>query len=359
MNRKKKEVTFYILTVISCLVAMTIVVIAALLIYDKLREKENQALVEDSIPANAEVEEIAYSEEEVNLMIAEAISGTQSTTRAQVTEEILSQLQGSLESGTSVVESLRPLYPDDIVVVSNGQFHFVPIRDDLKQHNLLQENLQILENGELQYLENGEVISHKGIDVSRYQGDIDWNAVAADGVEYAIIRVGVRGYGEEGKLVLDEKFEQNVQGATAAGIKVGVYFFTQAITEEESIEEANLVLEAIADYNITYPIVYDVEKTGAASGRMNQLTVEERTYMARIFIDRIKDAGYTPMIYANMEMWSVLIDMSQFEDVEKWFAYYGTDLYFPYEYAIWQYSDTGRVAGIQGDVDMNISFKEW
>ena len=146
MNRKKKEVTFYILTVISCLVAMTIVVIAALLIYDKLREKENQALQEDSVPANAEVEVIAYSEDEVNLMIAEAISSTQSTTRAQVTEEILSQLQGSLEAGTTVVESLRPLYPDDIVVVSNGQFHFVPIRDDLKQHNLLQENLQILEN---------------------------------------------------------------------------------------------------------------------------------------------------------------------------------------------------------------------
>lgn len=359
MNRKKKEVVFYILTVISCLIAMTVVVLAALLIYDKLREKEAQTTPDDSVAANAAVEVIAYSEDEVNLMIAEAISSTQSTTRAQVTEEILSQLQGSLESGTTVVESLRPLYPDDIVVVSNGQFHFVPIRDDLKQHNLIQENIQILENGELQYLENGEVISHKGIDVSRYQGDIDWNAVAADGVEYAIIRVGVRGYGEEGKLVLDEKFEQNVQGATAAGIKVGVYFFTQAITEEESIEEANLVLEAIEGYDITYPIVYDVEKTGSASGRMNQLTVEERTRMARIFIDRIKDAGYTPMIYANMEMWAVLIDMSQFEDVEKWFAYYGTELYFPYEYAIWQYSDTGRVAGIQGDVDMNISFKEW
>lgn len=359
MNRKKKEVTFYILTVISCLVAMTIVVIAALLIYDKLREKEKQDLSDDSVAVNAEVEAIVYSEDEVNLMIADAITGAQAATRMQVAEEILSQLQGSLESGTSVVESLRPLYPDDIVVVSNGQFHFVPIRDDLKQHNLLQENLQILENGELQYLENGEVISHKGIDVSRYQGNIDWEAVAADGVEYAIIRVGVRGYGEEGKLVLDERFEQNVQGATAAGIKVGVYFFTQAITEEESIEEANLVLEAISDYNITYPIVYDVEKTGSASGRMNQLTVEERTRMARIFIDCIKEAGYTPMIYANMEMWSVLIDMSQFEDVEKWFAYYDTDLYFPYEYAIWQYSDTGRVAGIEGNVDMNISFKEW
>lgn len=358
MNRKKKEVTFYILTVVCCVVAMTIVVVAALLIYDKIRER-GEAAQKDSVEANAGVEVISYSEEEVNLMLAEAISTTQSTTRTQVSTEILSAIQTGLEEGNSVLGTLRPLYPDDIVVVSNGQFHFVPIRDDLKQHNLRQENLQILEDGELQYLENGEVISHKGIDVSRYQGNIDWEKVAADGVEYAIIRVGVRGYGSEGKLVLDERYKENIEGATAAGIQVGVYFFTQAITEEEALEEAELVLEAISGYNITYPIVYDVEKTGASDGRMNRLTVEERTRMAHIFIDRIKEAGYTPMIYANMEMWSVLIDMSQFEDVDKWFAYYGTDFYFPYEYAIWQYSDTGRVDGISGEVDLNISFKEW
>ena len=118
-------------------------------------------------------------------------------------------------------------------------------------------------------------------------------------------------------------------------------------------------MEAIAGYDITYPIVYDVEKTGAKEGRMNQISKEERTKMAQIFIDRIREAGYTPMIYSNMEMWSVLIDMAAFEDVEKWFAYYSSDVYFPYEYAIWQYSDTGRIDGINGDVDLNISFKEW
>ena len=138
-----------------------------------------------------------------------------------------------------------------------------------------------------------------------------------------------------------------------------MYFFSQAITDEEALEEADLVLDAIAGYDVSYPIVYDVEKTSEASGRMNQLSVEDRTRMAHIFIDRIKEAGYTPMIYANMEMWSVLINMAEFEDVDKWFAYYDTDLYFPYEYAIWQYSDTGRIDGIGGDVDLNISFKEW
>ncbi len=354
MKRKKKEILFYIMTIISCLVAMTVVVIAALLIYDKVREKADAA-----VDASAEVEAISYSQDEVNLMLAEAVASAENTTKVQVSDSILSEIQGGLESGNSVVETLRPLYPDDIVVVSNGQFHFVPIRDDLKQHNLLQENLQVLENGMLQYVENGEVVSHMGIDVSRYQGDIDWNKVAAAGVEYAFIRVGVRGYGEEGKILLDEKFEDNIVGANAAGIKVGVYFFSQAVTEAEALEEANVVLEAVSGHEVSYPIVYDVEKTGAKDGRMNQLTVEERTKMARIFIDRIKEAGYTPMIYSNMEMWSVLIDMAAFEDVEKWFAYYDTDLYFPYEYAIWQYSDKGRIDGINADVDLNISFKEW
>lgn len=353
MKRKKKELMFYIVTVVSCLAALGIVVAAALLIYDRLNEKE------EAIQASAQLPEITYSEEEVDLMVAEAVANAQDSTRMEVTDSILSEIQTGLENGQTVVDTLRPLYPEHIVVVSNGQFYFVPIRDDLKKHDLIQENLQVLESGELQYVENGTVVSHKGIDVSRYQGDIDWNRVAQTGVEYAFIRVGVRGYGEEGRILLDEKFEDNVQGATAAGIKVGVYFFSQAITEDEAAEEAQVVLDAIAGYNVTYPIVYDVEKTGAANGRMNQISVEERTRIARVFIDKIKEAGYTPMIYSNMEMWSVLIDMASFEDVEKWFAYYGTDLYFPYEYAVWQYSDTGHVDGVGGEVDMNISFKEW
>lgn len=353
MNRKKKEITFYIMTILACLAAMTVVVVAALLIYDKIRQKD------DAVEASAEIDVVMYSEEEVSLMLEEAVANADMNAREEAADAILTALQQNLEGGSSTVGALRPFYPNHIVVVSNGRFHFVPIRDDLKQHSLLQENLQVLENGELQYVENGEVVSHKGIDVSRYQGNIDWNKVAAQGVEYVIIRVGVRGYGKEGNLVLDEKFADNVKGATAAGIKVGVYFFSQAITDEEALEEANLVLDAIAGYDVTYPIVYDVEKTAEASGRMNQLSVEERTRMAHIFIDRIREAGYTPMIYANMEMWSVLINMAEFEDVEKWFAYYDTDLYFPYEYAIWQYSDTGRIDGISGDVDLNISFKEW
>lgn len=352
MKRKKKEILFYVMTILSCLVAVTIVVTAALLIYDKvIRNREN-----GSAEASAGA---VYSQEEVDFMLADKVQEAVAVAGAQAEADLLEQIKESFVSGPSSVDSLRPFYPNDVVVVSNGKYHFVPIRDDLKQHGLLEENLKVLEDGEIQYVENGEVISHKGIDVSRHQGDIDWEKVAADGVEFVIIKVGARGWGEEGNLLPDPRFEEYIAGASAAGLKIGVYFYTQAITEEEALEEVNMVLEAVKGYELAYPIVYDVEKTADKRGRMNKLSVEERTKMAQIFIEKVKEAGYTPMIYANMEMWSVLIDMAAFEDVEKWFAYYEPSLYFPYEYAIWQYSDTGTVDGISEKVDMNISFREW
>lgn len=359
MKRRRKEVLFYIITIFSCLVAMTIVVTAALLIYDRMKEKAKIEEEKAAIEAMGNAEVITYTEDEVNLMLAEAISGAESRTREVVSGQILSTIETNLSEGDTMVATLRPLYPDKVVVVSNGAFHFLPIREDFKKHSLVQENLQVLENGEMQYVQDGQVVSKKGIDVSRYQGDIDWEKVAADGVEYAFIRLGIRGYGVEGHIVLDETFEQNIKGAKAAGVKVGIYFFTQAITEEEALEEANFVLEQVAPYAIDYPIVLDVEKTSAQDGRMNQLTVEQRTNVSLVFLNRIKEAGYTPMVYANMEMLSVLIDMESLEEFDKWFAFYDTSIYFPYEYAVWQYSEKGRVDGISSEVDLNISFKEW
>ncbi len=355
MRQKKKEVAFYLITVLSCLFAMTVVVIAALLIYDKVKENSKQPAQE----VMGDVEEITYSQEDVDRMLAETIRSIEDQTKTQVSTEILTKIENGLSQGETVVATLRPLYPNNILVVSNGAFHFVPIRDDFKKHSLKQANINVLETGEMQYIEEGQVVSHKGIDVSKFQGKIDWNKVAADGVEYAFIRLGIRGYGSEGKIVLDDMFHQNVKGAQAAGIKVGVYFFAQAITEAEALEEAEFVLEEISSYKLDYPIVYDVEKVNSSSGRMNQLSVEERTNVTLTFLNKIKDAGYTPMIYANMEMLSVLIDMESLEGFDKWFAYYDTSLYFPYEYAVWQYSEKGKVDGIDTNVDMNISFKEW
>jgi len=274
------------------------------------------------------------------------------------TEGILEDIKRVLSGGSmTMVEMLRPYYEDEIVVVSSGAFHFVPINEALKKNDYKSENLNILESGEIQYVEDGQVTSHKGIDVSKFQGEIDWEAVAADGVEFAFIRVGNRGYGAEGKLLEDDMFETNIEGALQAGIKVGVYFYTQALNEEEVLAEAQLVLQKIAPYKVECPVVFDVEKVSGANGRMNALSAKDRTDLTLLFCETIKEAGYEPMIYYNMEMGTLMLELERLEEYEKWFAYYNPDLYYPYDYKIWQYSHSGKVNGIKGEVDMNISFE--
>ena len=197
--------------------------------------------------------------------------------------------------------------------------------------------------------------SWKGIDVSAYQGYIDWNAVADSGIEFAFIRLGYRGY-TEGGLIKDSYFDRNVQGAIEAGIPVGVYFVTQAITVEEAKEEAQYVLDNIRWYDITWPIVYDVEGHSASEARANNISMEKNSEQIVAFCQAIKDAGYTPMVYSNTRWFVSKIDMSKIKDFDIWYAYYRDNIYFPYDFKVWQFSSTGRVDGIEGDVDQNISF---
>lgn len=258
----------------------------------------------------------------------------------------------------SPLKMLRSFFPENLIYADEDEYVFAPVLDGVKKHNYLDENFVETDNGEMQYIENGTVVSHKGIDVSKYQGDIDWAAVASDGVEYAFVRLGLRGYGS-GKLVLDEFYDQNMRGASAAGIKTGVYFFTQAVTVEEAVEEADYVLDNIKDYDVSYPIVFDVEMIVNDDGRANNLSQKDRTDIAIAFCDKIKAAGYTPMIYGNVKCFTKLLDMTRLNDYEKWYAFYDDYMYMPYDVGIWQYTERGKVAGINTGVDLNISFKAY
>lgn len=348
-KRRKKNVLHAVLLFASFLVLLVALMYGALVIWEKSRSAETEdAAAEDVM---AEVEIITYTQEELDGKFDEGIMWGAEQKEA----EILGNIRQKLSEGVSVVETLREIYADEIVLTSGGKYHFVPINENLKMNSYEKSGLNILENGELQYMENGEIVSYKGIDVSKHQGKIDWNKVAADGVEFAFIRVALRGYGT-GKLVEDETFEQNITGALSAGIKVGVYVYSQAINEAELLEEAELVLQKIAPYKVECPVVYDVEMVSGGEGRMNNLSVEERTNLTKLFCETIKNAGYKPMIYHNMEMGALRIQLEALEDYDKWFAYYNKNFYYPYDYKVWQYSDKGTVNGIKGDVDLNISF---
>jgi len=302
----------------------------------------------DQAAVSAVSDAIVYSQEELEHQVADA--------REQAVSDVLGSIRAGLSDGDTVLETLRPLYPEELIVYSGGKYNFVPINRQLKQNQFQQECLEILESGEFRYLQDGQVVSHKGIDVSRHQGEIDWQQVAEDGVEFAFIRVGYRGYGTEGRLVEDECFDDNVRGAASAGIKVGVYFYSQAINEEEVMQEADLVLEKIAPYKIDCPVAFDVEKVTEAEGRMNGISLEERTNLTLLFCQRIEEAGYRPMIYYNTEMGAMMLGIEELEAYEKWFASYSDTFYYPYEYKVWQYSQKGSVKGVKGDVDLNISF---
>lgn len=263
-----------------------------------------------------------------------------------------------MENGKGVMAMLRELYPENIVIYNTNKYSFLPVAEGVKRNDIDNENLKVLDNGEIQYIVGNKVKSHKGIDVSKYQGEIDWKKVADDGVEFAMIRVGYRGYGT-GVIVPDEKAVQNIEGAVSAGIKVGVYFFSQAITEDEAREEAKFVIDMIKQYPITYPVVFDTEEILNEEARTEGLTVDELTDIAAAFCEEVESQGYIPAIYANLRWFALSLDISKLEKYYKWYAYYDGNLYFPYKISMWQYSENGTVDGVTGSVDMNICFEDW
>ena len=193
-----------------------------------------------------------------------------------------------------------------------------------------------------------------GIDVSEWQDTIDWQQVKAAGVEFAMIRVGWRG-SEQGVLMEDICAQANYAGATAAGIKVGAYFFSQAISVEEATEEANYMLGLIKDWNVEMPVVYDWEFIDAQSrtGNMDPRTLTDCT---KAFCDTVAKAGYQPMVYFNTSHSYDNIYIRELTDYPFWLARYDTVLNYPYKINMWQYTETGSVPGISTNVDINLYF---
>ncbi len=215
------------------------------------------------------------------------------------------------------------------------------------------EDFSIDEQGRVTYEKDG-ISAKTGVDVSFYQQDIDWQAVAADGIDFAIIRLGYRGY-TEGGLMMDERFETNVQGALDAGLEVGVYFFSQAITPEEAEAEAAFVLHAIEDYEITGPIAFDWEPiTSGQNARTDGMTGEVLTQCAKAFCAQVAQGGYEPAVYFNQDLGYLHYDLRELTDYTLWLAEYDQKPDFYYHFDLWQYTHTGTVAGIEGNVDLNL-----
>ncbi len=339
-------------SIILCIVTLSAITFCLMMLFQyRASRLETQEAM-----AQIEVMQNRYSQEEVDALLAEKMEVAAGESAERTKEEMLTQMKELMLSGEGALHMLREFFPDEVVLVDKNQYYFFPVVDTLAQNTYAQGEFVLNDEGFMEYYENQQLLSHKGIDVSKYQEKIDWKEVAGSDIEYAFIRLGIRGY-TEGEILEDDRFEYNINGALDNNIEVGVYFFTQAISVEEAKEEADFVLDALEGYDITYPVVLDVEAVTNDNARTLGLTKEERTKYCIAFCERIKQAGYQPMIYGNLKTFILMLDLEQLEEYDKWFAHYDEQYYFPYQFKVWQYTDSGQVPGIEGDVDINISFE--
>lgn len=228
---------------------------------------------------------------------------------------------------------------------------------NIKGKNYYFENSQAVTGwkniGGVQYYFNadGSQGSSLVIDVSTYNGDIDWYKVKASGINYAMIRVGYRGY-ETAKLVLDKRFHNNMSQAIAAGVKVGAYIVTQAVNTAEAVEEASFIVSACRGYNVSLPLAIDVESAGNGSGRGDKISSAERTAVINAFAQTVSSSGYTAMLYANKDWMNNRIYAGNVS-CSVWLAQYRSSCTYTGPFAMWQFTDKSRVDGISGDVDMS------
>lgn len=224
---------------------------------------------------------------------------------------------------------------------------YVSINAVIPKNDLIEENFS-MKDGRLIYSQGGRNVSHFGIDVSKYNGTISWNKVKKDGVEFALIRVGARGY-SSGNIILDENFQANLKGCNENKIDVGAYFFSQAITTNEAVEEANYCVAALGGTKIRYPVIFDSESILNDNYRTENLTAEELTSIFKAFADTVKLYGYTPMVAASKEQLAKHFDLQSMSGYDVWLLDEGEKTEYPYRYSIRQYDSEGKIEGISSN----------
>ncbi len=210
------------------------------------------------------------------------------------------------------------------------------------------------------YTDNGKKISRVGVDISKHNGQVNFNSIKAAGVDYVMLRLGARGY-STGQLSLDDNFVENMEAAIEAGLDIGVYFYSQAISQDEVMQEANFVIQNLEPYraHITYPVAFDMEKVANDTARIDGLSRDDKTAIAATFLSGMQAAGYIPMVYGNKEWLIKNIDLAKLQDYDVWLSQEQDIPDYPYQFAMWQYTTTGVLNGVTGDASLNLCFVDY
>lgn len=244
-----------------------------------------------------------------------------------------------------------------LVVDKDGKEEWVLISPYLPKHEYDFTKL-VCQSELMKYYEDGKQVSFVGVDISKADGYVDFNKLKKAGIDFVMLRVGARGY-SSGQLVIDEYFSDNIKRATDAKLEVGLYFFSQAITEAEAIEEALVVLQQLEGYTIKYPIAFDMEYVDNDTSRVEGISRADKTTIAKAFLDTVRLGGYEPMIYGDKQWLIKQIDLSKLTGYDVWLSQIEDVPDYPYRFSMWQYSRDASIDGISGYANLDISFIDY
>lgn len=243
-----------------------------------------------------------------------------------------------------------------LIKTSDGKEEWVLISPYLTKNTYDFKNLS--ESANLRkYTDNGKKISYVGVDISKHNGVVNFNGIKAAGVDFVMLRLGARGY-STGQISLDDNFVENIEAAIEAELDIGIYFYSQAISQEEVMQEVNFVIQNLEPYraHITYPVAFDMENVPNDKARIDGLSRDDKTAIASAFLGGIQAAGYAPMVYGNKEWLIKNIDLAKLQDYDVWLSQEQDIPDYPYQFAMWQYTTTGVLNGITGDASLNLCF---
>jgi GH25 family lysozyme M1 (1,4-beta-N-acetylmuramidase) len=240
---------------------------------------------------------------------------------------------------------------------ADGTKEVISLDDDIDRNDYDYSNLSV-NSPLMSYSVDDKVVSTCGVMISASQGEVDFSKLKNAGVDFVMLKVGARGY-SSGNIVMDANFDDNIAAAKKAGLDIGVYFCSQAISKSEAREEADTVLDAVEKYTIKYPVAFIMENVTDDMARIEALEITDRTQIAKTFMDRIENSGYTPILYGDLEWLLTYIDMSKLTDYDVWYNQDSTKPDYPYEFTMWKYSSNATVKGIDSKASMILSFKDY
>ena len=307
----------------------------------------NASLRRSAEAGRSELEAIEANGYYTTARAEQLVEKAQNDARLDAENQIRDHFKSVLEE-KGALPAIRELYPEDVIVASQGSYHFYSIDENIEKNIVYGENFTADDNGILKYCGTNEDFSSKlGVAVSRYQGEIDFEKVRDAGVSFVMIRAGLSG-SSEGGFLEDDYFADNIKMARQAGLEVGIYFESAAINEEEAAEEAEFVLDIISPYEISYPVAILIEPAESNDERTAGLRSFDYTAITDAFCDRIEEAGYVSMVYGNMVSFTELLDNSVTQKRALWVSCIADRMYYPYQMDLWEYTRNGRIDGISG-----------